>query len=439
MAVYKIKLKHSSSAAEGVFRWCLDSPKDDFSVSDVRIGEKGIRVRGWVLPTDNAQPSVALMCGNVVKPLPFNESRPDVIERVLKEEAEGHDKLLCGFRHSVTFPDSSFSIGVVSRGKYYPLVEGTIEGAFKVLEGKNNWLFLDNDSNQSVEQYTGNVKLSRFEKSKWKSYFKSLIELSALTKIPTCLLIAPSKENVYSDYYPYSEARSTPIKQLQKIVPKSFNFIFPVMQLSRLPERSFRVCDTHWTVHGAREAAIQLTTTLTGYDKRIRETFKDDEYIKRQAFGDLGRKVYPPRSADEDVLASFNYRDVVVYDNQLPNFGRIITMHNEIALFKQKIILFGSSSAYSMFQYISRLFETVIFVHTAGNVDVELINNIRPDYFCMQTNARFVVRAPTTRESVSKYIREKKASMSGEELKPQFIGDTLPEKLTPLIETLKQL
>ena len=56
---------------------------------------------------------------------------------------------------------SDFSIGVIESANFHPLLMGSIEGSLKVLEGKDNWLFLDNDSNQSVEQYTWKLKISR--------------------------------------------------------------------------------------------------------------------------------------------------------------------------------------------------------------------------------------------------------------------------------------
>lgn len=439
MPVYNIKITHSPAVTSSVYRWCLDSPVNDFAVSDERVGEIGIKVRGWVLPYPKKVFSVVLLCGDEAIPLPFNEERPDVIEKVLKDESSGHPHLKCGFRHSVRFKHADFSIGVIENANFHPLITGSIEGTLKVLEGKENWLFLDNDSNQSVEQYTGKLKISRAEKLKWKSYFKSISVFSLSQQIPTCLLIAPSKENVYPQFYPYSEAKVTPIKQFQKIVPESFPYIYPVESLKAVNDRSYRICDTHWTLHGARESSILLAKKLIGKEEGLRELFQNDLYDAKEGFGDLGRKVYPPSSAKEDILSNYNYRNKVLFDNNLPNFGRIILIHNDTAFHASTILFFGSSSAYSMFHFLSRIFQTVAFVHTAGNVDQELIEQIRPNYFCMQTNARFIVKSPTANESVKRYIESKRKTLEKTDDSEYIMADDIPDSIAQLVNYLRQL
>ncbi|WP_421132585.1 hypothetical protein [Alteromonas sp. A079] len=439
MPVYNIKIKHSSSVTSSVHRWCLDSPVNDFAVSNERVGEIGIKVRGWLLPNPRKNLAVVLLCGDEVISLTFNEERPDVIEKVLKDTPSGHHYLKCGFRHSVRFKHADFSIGVIENASYHPLLTGTIEGTLKVLEGTDNWLFLDNDSNQSVEQYTGKLKISRSEKLKWKYYFRSIHTLSQSKNIPTCLLIAPSKENVYPQFYPYSEAKVTPIKQLQKIVPKSFPYIYPAESLRAMEDRSYRQCDTHWTLHGARESSILLAKKLLDSEAGLRELFYDDLYVAKEGFGDLGRKVYPPNSAKEDVLSTYNYRDKVLFDNNLPNFGRIIIIYNELALHNSTLLFFGSSSAYSMFHFLSRIFQTVAFVHTAGNVDEGLIEQAEPDYFCMQTNARFVIKSPAANDSVKRYIESKRETLKESNSGQLFVAETIPSSKAALVEYLKKL
>jgi len=437
--VYNIKIKHTPTVTSSVYRWCLDYPVNDFAVSDERVGEIGIKVRGWVLPSPKKSLSVILLCGDEAISLPFNEERPDVIEKVLKDEPSGHTHLKCGFRHSVRFKHADFSIGVIDNASFCPLLTGTIEGTLKVLEGKDNWLFLDNDSNQSVEQYTGKLKISRSEKLKWKYYFRSIYALSQSKNIPTCLLIAPSKESVYSQYYPHSEAKVTPIKQLLKMVPNFFPIVYPTESLKAMEERSYRLCDTHWTLHGARESSILLAKRLIGGEDKLRGLFYNDSYDAKEGFGDLGRKVYPPASAKEDVLNSYNYRTNVLFDNNLANFGRIILIHNESALHNSTLLFFGSSSAYSMFHFISRIFQTVIFVHTAGNIDQKLIEETTPDYICMQTNARFVVRAPSFNDSVGSYIKSKKEKLKKEDDNLIFLSKEIPSSKLQVINYLAGL
>ena len=99
---------------------------------------------------------------------------------------------------------------------------------------------------------------------------------------------------------------------------------------------------------------------------------------------------------------------MVVYDNNLPNFGRAFILDNPDALNEQTLLVFGSSSVYSMFNYLARIFRTVVFFHTAGNIDKELVDKIKPDFLLAQSNARFVVKAPSFDIKISEYVSDKK-------------------------------
>jgi hypothetical protein len=92
-----------------------------------------------------------------------------------------------------------------------------------------------------------------------------------------------------------------------------------------------------------------------------------------------------------------------------------------------------------MFHFISRIFQTVIFVHTAGNVDQELIEKTTPDYVCMQTNARFVVRAPSFNDSVSSYIKSKKEKIRKDDDNLTFLAKEIPSSKLQVINYLTDL
>ena len=140
----------------------------------------------------------------------------------------------------------------------------------------------------------------------------------------------------------------------------------------------------------------------------IENLFKNDVYVERVMAGDLGSKIYPTQRHAEDFLTTFNYNRVVVYDNNLPNFGRAFILDYPDALNEQTLLVFGSSSVYSMFNYLARIFRTVVFFHTAGNIDKELVEQIAPDYLLAQSNARFVVKAPSFDIKISDYVSDKR-------------------------------
>ena len=84
-----------------------------------------------------------------------------------------------------------------------------------------------------------------------------------------------------------------------------------------------------------------------------------------------------------------------VFDNHLPNIGRVLVFGDAGAPWGS-LLLFGASSAYPMLKYLKRLFRRIVFVHSAGNADAEIVRHERPDYLVLQTTARFMVTPPDT-------------------------------------------
>lgn len=436
MAVYSIITQRVDSSNPSVPLWHLDYPYNEQSVDNAELARDGLLFQGWVLSEKSSSASLVILNGNEVMQIPINRSRPDVVKRVLKEEPENHPLLHCGFSERVKLKHSTFTLGLVKGGKFTELMNGNVEGKFQILEGKDGWLFLDNDTNKSIEQYTGKLKLSRTAQAEWKEYAVALNNFSRSSGIPVCLLIAPSKEMVYEEYYPFSFSKKAPIQKLKELIPKSLNFILPIEELRNLEQRSFRVCDTHWTLHGARLAARLVADKLSSRNIDELDVFSNDVYQNRVVSGDLGSKLYPPQRHEEDSLTNFNYRHCVVFDNNIDNFGRVIVMYHQHAILSETLLVFGSSSSYTMFYYLCRLYTSVVFIHTAGNVDHKIIDVVEPDCICVQTNARFVVKAPKFNDSVVNYIEQKKKSGR---LAAPFTAKVLPGESTRYIEYFKQL
>jgi len=429
-ADYIIKTKLIAAHDRPSIKWCLDSPKNEAQVSFEKLNNEGLLFRGWLLLSIKEEVEVCVLSGDQTFIVDFNENRPDVMRKVLTEADDREQSLRCGFKVKLPLTNESFTVGFKHKGTFFPLLEGKVEVVLKVLKGEQEWLFLDNDSNNSVEQFTGKLLLSWTDKKQWKAYFNNILKLSTKLSLTTAMLVAPSKEMVYSEQYPHKRARKTPINQLLKIVPKNFKIIYPTETLINMEQRSFRICDTHWTLHGAREASIMLASTLTGVDISEKRLFENDVYKQKETSGDLGNKLFPPQKCQEDYLSNYNYRKVAKFDNQLANIGRVIIFYNQTALFDKRLLIFGSSSAYTMFNYLTRIFQNVLFIHTAGNVDPEVIDVVKPDFLCTQTNARFVVRPPAVGVSLKEYIGEKIRQTPAVHRKPIRIAKFIPDGLS---------
>ncbi|MDP5149747.1 alginate O-acetyltransferase AlgX-related protein [Rheinheimera baltica] len=369
--------------------------------------EQGVWFQGWVLSQSVLTVEIFIRRGADYFFWTLDRNRPDVINKVLKTDAHAHPKLTCGFRQLFRLQPGDI-LGFAVNTRYYEVLQFSIEAEPRPLEGRNGWLFLDNDTNKSIEQYCGALLLSTQQIAAWKSY---LAELTMLQKTAfngkSALLVAPSKELVFPQYYPYAKGEFTVMEQFLALSQKYTNIIFPIEQLQSMPERSFRVTDTHWTYAGAREATVVLAELLLDTATDIRNIFAKDVYAQHKVMGDLGNKLYPPRYADEQVLRNASHKPFLLYDNMLSNFGRVKVIKNDNALNTLHCVIFGSSSVYTMLDFLCRVFGTITFFHTAGNIDKSLISQLAPDIVIAQTNCRFLIRPPSVEYDLRRVITEK--------------------------------
>lgn len=399
-------------------RWHLDFPD---SQQPAWFLPGGRVVQGWVvLPESLAEIHSKIRIVAQWQPAfelchPLEVERPDVIENILLLPAKGHPQRVCGFRFTVPPRVGCFSLWLVSEDERWLLDEVHLDihdaeefEQLKVLEGKHGWLFLDNDTNGSVDQFMGRMRLTQEGLERWRGYLEQLNV--SVGDLPCTLLVAPSKESVMgASYHPRPEGSSGPMNQVLSLGYS--NVLYPVSELKTLGDAAFIPTDTHWTHKGALAATVALAVKLGVGEENCKALFEADSYTSRAMSGDLGNKLTPNQSSNVDILTSFNYSRYKTYDNGLPNFGRLLVLEYPEALVSGTCLVFGSSSSYSMFNYLCRVFQRIVFVHSAGNVDLAVVKAVAPAYIVAQTNARFVVQVPTVTHSLEEVIRQKCAQL----------------------------
>ncbi|QDV66603.1 hypothetical protein Poly24_02900 [Rosistilla carotiformis] len=382
-----------------VFQWGLDECAQSAAGTAVTI-------KGWVLIQPNRfawgeVPEVAASLDahvEIVRPL--DQLRPDVIAGFFSGAAADHPQLRCGFRFVVAPQVEPVKLSLRLDGRQWALAEVAATGveserdlASKVLHGKAGWLFLRNDTNNSACQHDGTLRLTRKGLRSWRRYSRRLQQMGSRVGAPVALLLSPTKESVLPKYYPHAVGQQTLQEQLGAVIPDEM-LVHPVTPLSAIGDESYLTADTHFSDRGAMVATVEVARTLRLPLADVVSLFANDRYRPEEIVGDLGRKLSPVQTSSTQVLESYDYRKVVVYDNGLPFFGRIVVTENRDALLKKTCLVFGSSSSYPMLKYSSRIFHRVVLAHTAANLDPQLISKLKPDYVVGQTNARFIVRVP---------------------------------------------
>lgn len=392
---YFIQVERCPASSLPKIRWCLDFPAPNQAATLAQLAEEGIWVQGWFLqPRGQVKGRLVLETDHAKHELPLDRARPDVIQAILHEQADDHHQRDCGFRRQVVLSEHN-ELCWYQQGRRVLLARLQVTASLAPIQGKAGWLFLDNDTNRSVEQFTGHLLLSDTELAAWDSYLQQLKQLSTDSELKGVqVLLAPTKEAVYSEMYPHPPGEMTPVTQLLDLESSKPLLLYPASLMKSSTERTFRITDTHWSCYGALIAALQLYQALGFEMEAARALFATDRYVERTVMGDLGSKFYPPKWSQEVALKGYSHRRQQVFDNELANFGRIKVVENPKALQPLHCLIFGSSSSYSMLDYVARLFKTVTLIHSAGNVDTDILAALGVDVVVTQTNARFVIRAP---------------------------------------------
>ena len=412
-----VQVKRNDVSAAGIRMWALDFPAHERLVD---LGQASLTVQGWSLWTvAPAQlPQLLLEAGGkLVHAQPFNTKRPDVIDRVLHEPPVGHEQLCCGFLARIPAAKlaSGFRVGLkVREAEPVWLAQVAFVPPVQVLEGVGGWLFLDNDSNHSVDQYTGQRLLSGDELRAWRDYLSGVHALAQRMGLRHAMVLAPSKEEVLRHRYPHERAVTTVLDQVCALAAPEWNVLdaAPVLGAHVPPEACFKQTDTHWTDRGAMLATLAVLPHLGLDASQAQALFAQDVYVLRNEVGDLGCKLLPVRSAPTEFLQGPAPEAGAVFDNRLPNIGRTLVFENAGALHPFKVLVFGASSGYPMLKYLKRIFSRVVFVHSAAQVDVGVVAYEKPDALLLQSNGRFLVQAPHMNFSLADAVRTKFAEAS---------------------------
>lgn len=283
----------------------------------------------------------------------------------------------------------------------------------KVEVGEDGWLFLHNDSNGSVDQYTGRRLLDARELSAWEKYFNGIKTLSKELDFSWVFFIAPGKEFIFPNYYPFKRATRTPVDQFLEKFQDAAPIIWPEKVLSDDREITYWKGDTHWTDYGA---AVGARSILSAFGFNRFERLDTVRYVIKHRTGDLGGKLTPPKMYSV-VLADFGeIPDYKIFDNQIHNHGRIRVFECPTAESQHVCVLFGDSFSIGLVPWVTPFFRRLVFVHTAGSVDRNILKSERPTHVIFQSNSRFLISPAKSNFLVDDLIKDKLKLLGREEL-----------------------
>jgi hypothetical protein len=224
------------------------------------------RVAGWVASSDGTAPALRIrLDGRDLGPATIGARREDVANAwsfSLDVPAEALSKTVMRVEAVIA------ATGAHLRNS--PVVTSFAEeDGRKVLQGRDGFLFLQNDTNGVLDQVQAKRRLTDAELAAWEAFFRELDTVAAARGARAFYLVAPNKECVFADRLPdgirVSEER--PLRQIEALVHgmrlRATQLIYPLQALQRAAAHpAYPRGDSHWSDYGAMLALAELEAAL---------------------------------------------------------------------------------------------------------------------------------------------------------------------------------
>ncbi|WP_273805602.1 MULTISPECIES: alginate O-acetyltransferase AlgX-related protein [unclassified Pseudomonas] len=392
MSIYTVEVievdRKSSSLPESL-SLVLESPSSGVNFNS------SLNIKGWAVDRASSECplKIRIKYGNCILDSVASESRPDVAEALeIKNQLPQF-----GFQICIPLSDDSIHINLFLDGLEYGVYKIISRRTRSPVVGKKEWLFLDAKKNEL--DFFGIKKRKLFYS--WDAYFKNIRSVLSRYTEAICFLIAPSKEKVFSDYYPRHTSKLDVAEYLQRNYRE---VVFPLESLGSQREMSFSKGDTHWSDFGAALAAASLLEKLGFTHEQCQKLFKF-KYTLKKELGDLSDKVIQSNPGWVYVADLEKTKERMTFKNEAQHFGSIVIIENESALSEKCCLIFGSSSSSrNLIYFLSIFYSRVVFVHSAGRIDRKILFHESADHIILQTNQRFLNKPMDFEISISSVL-----------------------------------
>jgi alginate O-acetyltransferase complex protein AlgJ len=252
----------------------------------------------------------------------------------------------------------------------------------KVVQGKDDWLFVARDSNDTMAQHAGHRLLTDHQVQQWQDLLEQRAAWLNIHGAPYFYMIAPDAHAVYADKLPddFVPGETRPALQVLDQLRERNSFapvLYPVEELiAARDELVYPRTGSHWSEFGAFVGYRALMKEMTEVLPVRRLNRSEIHLSHEQRAGDLGLKFNPP------VQSKYVYVDVIgararqVADNRIRNHGRLVEYHAD-AYNALTCLVFGDSYAVRMMPLLAEAFSRTYWAH--AYFDFELIRELQPD------------------------------------------------------------
>jgi hypothetical protein len=280
----------------------------------------------------------------------------------------------------------------------------------QVVVGKDNVLFLRNDSNNTIAQITGSMEISdSLLTSIALKHLSREVYGKLVGNFVYCHGIIPSKEVAVRAFLPESLAFESHGKRpISKYMTSNAVKIWqPFYDASLFDspqgDEYFPKGDSHWNHKGALLYMYSFLSKVAPEKAKMLDEFELREFSSSQT-GDLGQKI--DLEPDEiKIIAPQTRNAFQVFENDIPNEGKVRYFRNRNPDVRGKLICLHDSFTMWLLDWLAELYSEVLFVHTTI-FDYAFIDEFEPTaVFCLQAE-RFLIREPSNGESLLDFIKK---------------------------------
>ncbi|MBV5300649.1 MAG: polysaccharide pyruvyl transferase family protein [Methylococcales bacterium] len=286
------------------------------------------------------------------------------------------------------------------------------------LVGKDGWLFLCNDSNNAIGQYTGEVKISTTILENYKSHYQAIQAFYRSKNICYLLTIVPGKESLYSEFLPNTVVASRDLSVKDKFIATinteldtNILDLYPLLITNKSLGQLCYKNDSHWNYLGAMIASKHIINKLHEKFPNI-PIFDEKKFTLINADEgqcDLNEKIrlnyVGGQFIENDELMENNLAVCAVgvqYDNNaieiLEHPYKMLSKTRPTRLFKHnktsklpRAIIVRDSYADWMIPFLTEYFSECLFIW-ARNVDNAVVESFKPDIIIEQVVDRFLAQ-----------------------------------------------
>jgi alginate O-acetyltransferase complex protein AlgJ len=279
-----------------------------------------------------------------------------------------------------------------------------LKGDLKVLRGKNGRLFLDNDSNHVVKQFTGELLFSDQQLKDWQHVLENRVAWLERFGIP--------------------RGETRPVLQLIDHLASIGSFarvVYPIDEiLAAKPDPLlFSPTDSHWSSMAAFLAYKRVLEEIPESVPVNRLTEEDLESQEETYVGDLGYKVEPKQESVHVVAGVLEPKAWLVHDNLVSRRGGLVITECPEAP-PTTCLLLGDSFAGRLLYFFASSFGRFIYAYLP-TLDYDLVRTEKPDVVVSVMNERFLINVPYDVGAPSSEDVEREKKAKGE-LRTEVLG-----------------